>query len=250
MRHSDNNQGEECCLFTADATDRKKQMKNRRNYYRILQVQPDAPLAVIRASYKALMRELQMHPDLGGDHWNASILNDAYETLSDPTRRTTYDQELFKRYTKLPFEGDKNPLISYFCPFCKRPFARKANFHEACPSCRSPLVSDSDSSPKQNQRAVERVKKSGQVRFYRDWPLKPTLGEIIDLSPQGMCFQCHDRLTPNMVIKISSRDLKAVAVVRSTYKIIERGTTMYSVGIEFLSVQFSQPKGSFHSALV
>ena len=53
-----------------------------------------------------------------------------------------------------------------------------------------------------------------------------------------------------MVIKISSRDLKAVAVVRSTYKIIERGTTMYSVGIEFLSVQFSQPKGSFHSALV
>ena len=40
-------------------------MENRRNYYRILQVQPDAPVEVIKASYRALMRELRLHPDLG-----------------------------------------------------------------------------------------------------------------------------------------------------------------------------------------
>jgi predicted transcriptional regulator len=34
-------------------------MKNRRNYYRILQVQPDAPVEIIRASYRTMMRELK-----------------------------------------------------------------------------------------------------------------------------------------------------------------------------------------------
>ncbi len=52
-------------------------MKNRRNYYRILQVQPDASPEVIRASYKTIMRELKTHPDLGGGHWNATLVNEA-----------------------------------------------------------------------------------------------------------------------------------------------------------------------------
>lgn len=34
-------------------------MMNRRNYYRILQVQPDAPPEIIRASYRTLMKELK-----------------------------------------------------------------------------------------------------------------------------------------------------------------------------------------------
>ena len=48
-------------------------MKNRRNYYRILQVQPDAPAEIIRTSYRTLMHKLKMHPDLGGK----SLVNDA-----------------------------------------------------------------------------------------------------------------------------------------------------------------------------
>jgi hypothetical protein len=39
--------------------------QNRRNYYRILHVQPDAPMEVIRASYRTLMQKLRFHPDLG-----------------------------------------------------------------------------------------------------------------------------------------------------------------------------------------
>ena len=58
-------------------------MKNRRNYYRVLQVQPDAPAEVIKASYRTLMQKLKHHPDLGGDQWNASIINQAYSVLSD-----------------------------------------------------------------------------------------------------------------------------------------------------------------------
>ena len=46
-------------------------MQNRRNYYRLLQVQPDAAPEVIKASYRTLMQKLRLHPDLGGDEWNA-----------------------------------------------------------------------------------------------------------------------------------------------------------------------------------
>jgi hypothetical protein len=41
-------------------------MKNRRNYYRILHVQEDAPEEIIRTSYRTLMQRMRMHPDLGG----------------------------------------------------------------------------------------------------------------------------------------------------------------------------------------
>jgi DnaJ-class molecular chaperone len=70
-------------------------VKNKRNYYRILYVQPDAPTALIRASYQTLMQKLRQHPDLGGRHWNASIINEAYRVLVDPEKRDAYDRVLF-----------------------------------------------------------------------------------------------------------------------------------------------------------
>lgn len=69
--------------------------KNKRNYYRVLFVQPDAPMAVIQASYRAIMQKLKFHPDLGGDDWNAAVVNEAFAVLSDATRRAEYDRKLF-----------------------------------------------------------------------------------------------------------------------------------------------------------
>ena len=70
-------------------------VKNKRNYYRILHVQPDAPAAIIRASYRTLMQKLKQHPDLGGENWNASIINEAHEVLIDADKRRAYDRILF-----------------------------------------------------------------------------------------------------------------------------------------------------------
>ena len=67
---------------------------NRRNYYRILQVQPEAPAAVIKASWRALMQGARMHPDLGGDPVTAALINEAYAVLGDPERRRAYDRQL------------------------------------------------------------------------------------------------------------------------------------------------------------
>jgi len=117
-------------------------MKNRRNYYRILQVQPDAPTEIIRASYRTLMREMKKHPDLGGSTWDAEVLNEAYETLSNPQKRAAYDEELFVRYTKQTVAYTKQPIAPLLCPICKRPLSRKAKPGELCLTCQTPLQSE------------------------------------------------------------------------------------------------------------
>ncbi|MEQ8232155.1 MAG: J domain-containing protein [Gammaproteobacteria bacterium] len=71
--------------------------QNQRNLYRVLYVQPDAPPAIIQASYRTLMQKLRAHPDLGGDAWNAAVINRAFEVLSDPRKRRAYDEALFGR---------------------------------------------------------------------------------------------------------------------------------------------------------
>lgn len=73
-------------------------MIERRNFYRILHVQPDAPMAVITESYRVLMQKLNVRADLNSPDWNVSLLSIAYNTLRDPRKRAAYDSELLKRY--------------------------------------------------------------------------------------------------------------------------------------------------------
>jgi len=61
------------------------------NYYEVLQVHPTADVAVIKSAYRTIMRELQAHPDLGGDEEKAKVVNEAHRVLSAPDLRTEYD---------------------------------------------------------------------------------------------------------------------------------------------------------------
>jgi curved DNA-binding protein CbpA len=58
----------------------------------VLLVHPDAPLEIIRSSYRTLMQSLRVHPDLGGDTRQAALVNEAYAVLIDPARRAEYDR--------------------------------------------------------------------------------------------------------------------------------------------------------------
>lgn len=64
------------------------------NYYRILQVDPDADQEVIEAAYRRLAQKY--HPDVNKSA-NATErmkkINIAYETLRDPAKRAVYDQQ-------------------------------------------------------------------------------------------------------------------------------------------------------------
>jgi len=66
----------------------------RRTYYELLGVTPSAPTEIIKAVWRAWMRTMRAHPDLGGDEEFAKAINAAYETLSDPDKRAQYDEEI------------------------------------------------------------------------------------------------------------------------------------------------------------
>lgn len=66
------------------------------NYYEILEVSQNASQEVIKAAYKSLMQ--RYHPDRNPDNpeiaKHASLVVQAYETLSDPGQRAAYDIQL------------------------------------------------------------------------------------------------------------------------------------------------------------
>ncbi len=68
-----------------------------KNYYAVLGLLPTAEQVVIKAAYKALAQ--RYHPDkFDGDPDVARVkmesLNEAYQALSNPSRRQVHDQKL------------------------------------------------------------------------------------------------------------------------------------------------------------
>jgi hypothetical protein len=224
-------------------------MKNRRNYYRLLQVQPDAPVEIIRAAHRTLMLKLKHHPDLGGSHMGATELNEALEVLTDPERRASYDKELDLRYTRRAETPDESPpQTTLFCPVCKRRLARRPKPGDRCAGCQSPLQSENSTDHERAyQRALSRTKRDHRVNYYTTWPGKPRLGEMIDFSPQGMRFRCAEKISPGTVLKIETQLCNASGTVTNTSEESAAGQECYAIGVVFLAVNFIAPKGSFVS---
>jgi len=223
-------------------------MKNRRNYYRILQVQPDAPFEVIRASYRALMRELRQHPDLGGSTSDAAIINEAYETLSDPGRRAAYDRAMAAHFTRRAGTAERQPSRIEDCPVCEQPVTRRPQAGERCPTCRTPLRSQRAAElDKAYERSLPRMRSDDRIGYYLDWPGKARPGRMVDISPKGMRFLCGERLPPKTVLKISSRQFEASGAVTNVSEVVVDGRRRFAVGICFLAIRFAESRGTFLS---
>ena len=171
------------------------------------------------------------------------MLKCALHILGDPIKRDAYDRQLFERYTKTPIEGKKPPVMSYFCPFCRRPLARQARPHDLCTSCDSPLAGRVDT---RDRRAIERVKKSGSIQVYGDWMAQPAAGVIMNLSPQGIQFCCPEQPVPGATVQLFNPSLRAVSLIRHVQHHVDSGQRVYEVGAEFVSVVFTESKGQFH----
>lgn len=244
-------------------------MKNRRNYYRILHVQPDAPLEIIKSSYRTLMSKLKQHPDLGGDHWNATVINEAYGVLTDPEKRAAYDQELLGGTSNPRPEQQKpeprtkptkntardyQPVIKSYCKFCKTPHAAIDVNHpdSQCKECHSPLY------PAQRlsleticNRSVLRVALESEVGVFTDWPQKLGYGGTIrDLSPNGLQFSCGVNIGIGEIIKLQNQQLQAIAKVTNCQQQQPAAPLVYTIGAEFLTLKFEDSTGTFVSARV
>lgn len=89
----------------------------RQDYYRILQVHPEAEPEVIQAAYRRLAR--MHHPDTGsGTGAQMQLLNEAYGVLSDARQRSDYDRWYRLHSFRSPF-GTTPPPAS--APVPQRP---------------------------------------------------------------------------------------------------------------------------------
>jgi curved DNA-binding protein CbpA len=88
-----------------------------KDYYKILEIQPDASLEVMNNAYRALVRKY--HPDLyhvkQKTLMNAKMqeINEAYKTLSTPTSRAEYDRRYKQPVQETPpvRKVDWKPLL-------------------------------------------------------------------------------------------------------------------------------------------
>jgi TPR repeat protein/curved DNA-binding protein CbpA len=84
-----------------------------KNYYELLGVERNAEGVVISAAYKALAK--LNHPDIAGKLYSSDYmgrLNDAYATLSDPSKRKKYDGLVFKKEKFKTLKKEKIRKIS------------------------------------------------------------------------------------------------------------------------------------------
>lgn len=241
------------------------------DYYEVLHVQPEAPEAVIRASYRALMQKLKMHPDLGGDASVAALINEAYAVLTDSKRRAAYDaaratakspgraagatdagatdQDTAMGDTTTNLVQPRNPLAE--CVFCVTPHAFGTSIvpDAVCVTCRSPLaLAEPRRFEPSDQRAVSRIISKLDVRFFTEWPQsRPHHGVTGDVSLNGMRLVSQRPLETGNVIKLECDVLEAVAVVKNTSQ-QRRGFGLdCSAGLSFITLRFDRSVGGFVS---
>jgi len=190
--------------------------QERRNLYRLLHVQPEAPPEIIKASYRTLMSALRAHPDLGGDGARAADLNAAYAVLSDPARRAAYDQTLRVKPIARPAPFDPAQWqAAGRCPLCRTAFqSRPAGAR--CLSCDSPLVA----APNGAGAAAELLGRRGGPRFERDQIVmvhragaEPQRARLRDLSLSGLSLVCAETVVQGSTLRVVAPAFDAVVLV-------------------------------------
>lgn len=224
-------------------------MDDTEDYYSILYVHHDAPVEIIKSSYRTLMQRLKQHPDLGGDHDNASLINQAYTTLTDAAKRAEYDRTRTAARkpskSRRPKSRTNRSSAPGQCVFCKAPQPKTAMPKEAlCDNCMSPLYrSEHQAVETSGRSALERFAKQQPISFYTAWPDRAKSGNTQDISLNGMQFSTKASLAVDQLIKIDCDACRAIARVAH----IERKGRSWVVGVEFINLRFEKAKGTFVS---
>ncbi len=229
---------------------------NRRNYYRVLQIQPDASADIITASYNALKE----HP-----YQDAGLMDEAFMVLSNPVTRMRYDAFLEGGWQSsernlVPVNADQSTgdessvnqtavilgQATSYCIFCHAAYTKQSSPYpdsDKCFVCESPLPCANDELYKQKRRTNIRIDAQGELDFYLYWPDIPTKGILQDLSPRGARFLSEVSLDVYDIIKIVAPSFRAIAEAVH----IKNEQSKVSVGVRFLTIAFERERGNFLS---
>jgi curved DNA-binding protein CbpA len=152
------------------------------DYYRILQIQPDAPAPMVHTSYQTLVRRA-LRESPGGDE--IARLEAAYAVLSDPQRRAAYDLERAGRTVVLPTaEAGK-------CLFCGAEHGVEGELKrdDECGRCASPLCpAERHRLEYSGQRILGRIQVRHTISIWTRWDQDtPIAGEMRNVSLNGPC---------------------------------------------------------------
>ena len=240
-------------------------MKDRRTYYEILHVQPNAPLRIIRSSYRILMQHMNNHPDRGGDAGEAALINRAYAVLSNEEKRAEYDLTLSNPFVNFKPAEDPEPAAAEpepepeppkpvdrnGCVFCYLPHNHGKTIppDAHCSQCSSPLAPPDDVRLETSgQRRIQRIGKRASIHFYTDWPQsRPFKGVTANLSPHGLMFRSDRELTIGSRIKIDGAQFRTVVEVLSCRPAGGMVRPGWDIGGRFLTIQFVRSAGVFVS---
>ena len=108
------------------------------DHYRVLHVQPDAPAAIIHASYRTLVQRA-LGASGGGDE--IAKLDLAYAILGDPQRRAAYDLERMAQTGVHDASDPTGTRGTHNCLFCgaAHGLTRVLERDDECGQCASPL---------------------------------------------------------------------------------------------------------------
>jgi hypothetical protein len=175
---------------------------SRRNYYRILHVQPDAPLEVITASHRALMATCHLNKGTS----DPATLNEALDVLVDAERRKAYDAERESRAARASAmnhpagaesaapAGDATAgtgAAPKACSVCQQPAPESVQADTLCSRCGAPLTPATYGLTKSRvneRRALPRIMKSDWVKLYAHWPSEEHIMDVRmrDVSLDGI----------------------------------------------------------------
>lgn len=241
-------------------------MLNRRNYYRLLNVQSDAAPGVIKAAYRALVAE--HHPDVGGDAEAAALLNEAYAVLSTPARRAAYDavraaaggvHVAFNSRTE-PRPGSSPPSLTRrrnsgeharvtLCPMCNAGSRGSPALDARCERCTAPLSAirlSCGGETAVDRRAVPRMSRTNAAKVLTDWSGTVAGVQMRDLSTDGFSFHGTAAVAANSRVRVFCDAFDVVGVVVSTRRM---ANGVFIVHARMLTSIFAVKAGGFISAL-
>ena len=256
---------------------------NRRNYYRILHVQPEAPPEVIRASWRALLGSARMHPDLGGEHEAAALINEAYAVLGDPARRRAYDRTYdpsrmratLSRPAAAPAPGRTagpagpvragapGPAASAApvagggpdawraerrCPLCRAGLPVPLRADARCARCDAPLAPVPVPPPGERdahgRRAARRRDRDDEATVVPAIGAPGIAARLVDLSMGGAALSARAPVAPGSVVRVLLPTLDAVARVVAC----EGGRPGWRLRVQWLSARPLASRGVYLAA--